>query len=78
MKTMTCRQMGGPCDVAFTAVTSEEMMNKGAAHVTELSKTGDTEHKKVEEMMIASQTDPVAAKIWSDKFEADFAALPEI
>jgi hypothetical protein len=69
--------MGGPCDTAFQGNTSEEIMNKGAAHVTEMAATGDEGHKKALEMMQAAQTDPALAKQWGDKFEADYAALPE-
>ena len=75
MKTMTCKQMGGPCDVAFTADTPDEMIQLGSAHVTEMADK-DSEHKKAAEMMAAAQTNPALAQEWDKKFQADFAALP--
>ena len=51
MKTMTCRDMGGSCDVQITGNTAEEMMNNGSAHVKEMASSGDEEHKKVLVMM---------------------------
>jgi predicted small metal-binding protein len=77
MKTMTCRQMGGNCDAAFQGKTSKEIMDAGAEHVKEMAASGDAEHIKILEMMNSMQNDPEAAKAWDDKFQADFAALPE-
>lgn len=75
MKTMTCKQLGGPCDFKLQGETSLDVMNKGAAHVMEMSMQDDG-HKKAMEMMVAAQKDPALAKQWGDKFEADFAVLP--
>jgi predicted small metal-binding protein len=33
MKTMTCMDMGGPCEHTMTAETSEEMIKMGGDHV---------------------------------------------
>lgn len=77
MKTMTCREMGGPCDEAFHGETSEEIMNAGAAHLKEMAQKGDEGHMAAQKMMDDASTNPDAAKVWGDKFEADFAAKPE-
>lgn len=76
MKTMTCKQMGGPCDTAIHGETSEEMMNNGAAHVAEMAGQ-DEGHKSAMDMMEGAMTNPEAAKEWNDKFQADFAAQPQ-
>lgn len=76
MKTMTCRQMGGPCDESFTG-TAEELMELGGNHVNTEAEKGDAAHIEVKKLMDAAMTDPAAAKAWGDKFQADFAALPE-
>lgn len=78
MKSMTCRQMGGPCDTAFQGATPDEVMNKGAAHVTEMAQKGDQPHVEVLKMMDEMQKDPAGGKAWMEKFTADFAALPEM
>lgn len=77
MKTMTCKQMGGPCDTAFQAETADEIMDKGGAHVIETAEQGDEEHKKVKEMMDEMQTNPASGEEWNKKFHADFDALPQ-
>ena len=74
MKTMTCRQMGGPCDTEIHGETAEEMMADGAAHVTQ---TNDEEHKKVLAMMEEMQRNPQSGKQWNDDFAKKFAELPE-
>lgn len=78
MKTMTCKQMGGPCDEAFQAATSDEMMNMGAAHVAKLAEEGDAAHLEVKKLMDESMSNAAMAEEWSKKFQADFAAQPEI
>lgn len=77
MKTMTCKQMGGPCDTAIHGATAEEMMDNGAAHVKEMAGQGDEEHKKVLMMMEEMQKNPESGKEWNEKFMKDFAALSE-
>ena len=78
MKTMTCRQMGGPCDAKFQAKTAHEMMNHGAEHVRHWANKGDQAHRKTLQMMEETQKDPAAGKEWNKKFEKDFAALPDM
>jgi len=68
--------MGGPCDTAFHAETSTDMMTQGGNHVNDEATKGDEDHKGVKTQMDAAMTDEAAAKAWGDKFEADFAALP--
>lgn len=74
MKTMTCRDMGGPCDAAIHGNTAEEMISSGRDHVHSMDDDG---HKQVMTMMEEMQSNPEAAKQWNDKFSADFDALPE-
>ncbi len=73
MKTMTCRQMGGPCDIPIHGNSAEEMMNNGKKHVHSVDDEG---HKKVITMMQEMQKNPEASKEWNDKFKKDFDALP--
>ena len=74
MKTMTCRQMGGPCDAPIHGNTAEEMINNGTEHVHSVDDEG---HKKVIAMMQEMQKDPASGKEWNEKFNKDFDALPE-
>lgn len=72
MKSMTCRQMGGPCDAQITGNTPEEMMKNGQDH---LFSRADEGHKKAIEMMDEMEKNPQAGKKWNDEFLAKFAQL---
>jgi len=74
MKTMTCKQMGGPCNAPLHGETAEEMLSNGAKHLQE---SLDEEHEKVLTMMEDMQKDPEAGKKWNDDFAKTFALLPE-
>jgi hypothetical protein len=74
MKTMTCRQMGGPCDMPLRGETVDELINNGTKHVQEQTDEG---HKKVMQMMDDMQKDPVAGQKWTEDFKQKFADLPE-
>lgn len=76
MKTMTCKQMGGPCNEELHGNTAEEIMDAGGKHVKEKAAQGDEEHQKVQAMMDKGPEDP-DNKEWMEKFMATFTALPE-
>ena len=40
MKTVTCKQMGGPCDTKIQGNTPDEIMHKGDDHVNEMAAKG--------------------------------------
>jgi len=77
MKTMTCKQLGGACDKAFTASTFEEMVELSKAHGMEMFQTMDSAHlqamEKVKEMMMA----PEKMQAWFEEKRQEFEALPE-
>ena len=68
---MTCAQMGGPCDAAMTAETSDEMMTKGMAHLEEA-------HPEMAATVKATPKDDPMMVSWNQKFMADWAAAPEV
>ena len=70
MKTITCAQMGGPCDDAITASSSEEMMTKGMAHL-------ESAHPQMAADVKATPKDDPKMVAWNEKFKADWAAAPE-
>ena len=63
MKTMTCKDMGGPCDAKITAGTAQEMMKKGGEHVMAMK---DPAHMKVAEQM--NNGTPESNKQWEEMF----------
>ena len=44
MKTLTCRDLGGPCDAQFTGESFGELGKKSHAHVMEQIQKGDEAH----------------------------------
>ena len=67
--------MGGPCDEEMVAATSDEMMQKGAAHLT--AKKDDPAHKQAFDMMVAMQAKPEEGEAWNKEFAAKFDAISE-
>jgi hypothetical protein len=41
---MTCKQMGGPCDVAFQGNTADEVIKLEDKHLKEMVAGGDETH----------------------------------
>jgi len=77
MKTMTCKQLHGPCDVLIHGETSDEMMENSQKHGMEMAAKGDIEHLKVMEEMRQSMDDPEKVRQFMEKFQSDFENLPE-
>lgn len=50
MKKFTCKEMGGPCDVAIEGNTMEEVVQKGGDHLMATADS-DSEHQKIAEQM---------------------------
>ena len=77
MKTMTCKQLGGACDVEFHASTFEEMAEMSKKHGMEMVQKGDKEHIEVMNGMRELMSDPGAMKEWMEGKRKEFEALPE-
>lgn len=77
MKTMTCRQMGGPCDAAFHGNAADDVIKAQDIHLKEMVAGGDETHKKALNMMEARWKNPLKGMGWYMKTKKDFAALPE-
>jgi hypothetical protein len=75
MKTMTCNQLGGACDIEFHAETFEEMATLSHKHGKEMFEKGDAAHLKAMEGMKGTMQDPSAMQPWMDKKKAEFDAL---
>ncbi|HEX9496260.1 MAG TPA: hypothetical protein VGA38_10920 [Candidatus Limnocylindria bacterium] len=77
MKTMTCRQMGGPCDVPFHANTADEVIKAEDRHLKEAVAGGDETHKAALNSMQGRWKNPISGMGWYMKTKKAFAALPE-
>jgi len=52
MKTMTCRDLGGACDVEFHTETFEEMAKKSQNHGQQMHQEGEEKHIAAMQEMI--------------------------
>jgi hypothetical protein len=79
MKTMNCKQLGGPetCDKEFHTETFEEMVEMSKKHGMEMYGQGEEEHIKVMSKMREHMNDPEAMKNYVESKKKIFDALPE-
>lgn len=77
MKTMTCRQLGGACEQAFSAANWEEMMALSKQHGMEMLQAQDPAHLAVMAQMGELMQDPEKMQAWIAERQAAFEALPE-
>ena len=77
MKTMTCRQLGGPCDLPLRGDTADEVIKAQDRHLNEIVSSGDETHKSALSEMQGRWKKPLSGMGWYRKAKRDFAALPE-
>ena len=79
MKTMTCKQLYGPCDALIHGETAKVFMENSKKHAMEMADIGDEMHINAIKAMGESHKhmDEEAVKQWMKKFQNDFDALPE-
>ena len=77
MKTMTCKQMGGPCDVAFHGKTADDVIKAEDKHLKEIAAKGEGTHKSALKKMQGRWKNPLSGMGWYIKTQIAFASLPE-
>lgn len=77
MKTMTCRQMGGPCDQAFRGEKADDVINQQDQHLKEMVAAGDQDHVPANDDMRGRWKHPIKGMGWYKDTKKAFAALPE-
>jgi hypothetical protein len=77
MKTMTCKQMGGPCDHPHRGNTADEVIKAQDRHLKEMVANGDHTHESALKSMKGRWRNPIAGMGWYRQMKRDFAALPE-
>jgi hypothetical protein len=77
MKTMTCRQMGGPCDTGFSGEKADEVIKAQDAHLKDVVAGGDETHRSALEDMQGRWKHPVKGMGWYRATKKAFAALPD-
>lgn len=77
MKTMTCRQLGGPCDSAHHGASADEVIKAQDWHLKEMVAQGDTTHEGALRDMKGRWRNPIKGMGWYRQAKKDFAALPD-
>jgi predicted secreted protein len=77
MKTMTCKQMGGPCDKAFTGNNADEDIHAQDKHLKDMVAQGDKAHEIAAKEMQGRWKNPIKGMGWYMNTKKTFAALPE-
>jgi len=77
MKTMTCQQLGGACDLELRGDTADEVIKAQDRHLREAVDAGDTTHEKALGDMKGRWKNPLKGMGWYRATKKEFAALPE-
>jgi len=77
MKTMTCKQLGGACDIKIQAASFGEMSELSMQHGMEMMQENDEAHMKAIQNMKEIMQNPMMMNEWFAMKKAEFDALPE-
>jgi Protein of unknown function (DUF1059) len=77
MKTMTCKQLGGACDLQLRGATADEIIKAQDKHLKEVVAGGDEAHSSALKAMKGRWKHPIAGMGWYKSVKRDFAALSE-
>jgi predicted small metal-binding protein len=77
MKTMTCSQLGGPCDLKFRGDNADVVIKSQDRHLRDAVQVGDTTHKPAHDEMKKRWRRPLAAMGWYRDTKKAFSELPE-
>ena len=77
MKTMTCRDLGGPCDLAHHGETADDVISAQDQHLKDAVKAGDEAHVPARKEMKGRWMRPKQSLGWYNATKATFADLPE-
>lgn len=77
MKTMTCRDLGGPCDLAHHGDSADEVIKAQDQHLKDQEKAGDASHQPARDEMKGRWKRPKKSLGWYLGVKKAFADLPE-
>ncbi|MFI7583038.1 hypothetical protein ACH9DO_04510 [Kocuria sp. M1N1S27] len=77
MKTMTCHQLGGPCDLEHHGENADDVIAAQDRHLKDAVKAGDTTHQQAREEMKGRWRHPKQSLGWYRDMKQTFADLPE-
>lgn len=74
---MTCKQLGGACDLEFHANTFEEIAAMSKKHGMEMFQLGDEAHLQAMKQMQDLMQSPNAMNEWMENIRKIFESLPD-
>lgn len=77
MKTMTCRQFGGPCDLEHRGETADDVIKDQDRHLKEAEKARDAAHQEARDAMKGRWRHPKKSMGWYREMRTAFGQLPE-
>ena len=77
MKTMTCQQLGGPCEFPLEGATADDVIKAQDRHLRQMVEGGDDRHEPALEEMRGRWKHPISGMGWYRQARRDFAALPD-
>jgi predicted small metal-binding protein len=77
MKTMTCRQLGGTCDLELRGDTADDVIKAQDKHLREAVAAGDASHEDALKDMRGRWKHPIKGMGWYKETKRTFAELPE-
>ena len=77
MKTMTCAQLGGACDLGLRGETADEVIKAQDRHLREAVAAGHADHEPALKDMKGRWKHPIKGMGWYKDTKKAFAALPE-
>ena len=73
-KTMTCTQLGGPCELAHRGDDANEIIKAQDRHLREAVAAGSTDHEPALKEMKGRWKRPISGLKWYRQVQRDFAA----
>jgi hypothetical protein len=77
MKTMTCRELGGACDLELRGESADSVIKQQDQHLKDVVADGDTAHHDALAAMQGRWRRPVSGMRWYRATKREFAARPE-
>jgi predicted small metal-binding protein len=78
MKTMTCRDLGGPCALEHRGATADEIITAQDRHLKESVKAGDETHSAAREAMKGRWRHPRESMAWYSGVKRSYEERPSI
>lgn len=77
MKTMTCHDLGGPCDLAHRGETADDVIKAQDRHLKQAEEAGDASDQEARDAMKGRWRHPRTSLGWYRDAKQAFAALPD-